>query len=190
MISSLSSILPSHISEQIQADRENCLQLEAEKWKKARMKQEKEERGEEEEVAEEENNHPPEEQAPPEEEEDEEVVKQKEKDRKNKLFEKLRNDVTILPNLFEIDLSRNKMRSARELEYLSYLKFLKKVIVKGNLFEKGVGEEYRLEILGYLPTIKYLDKIKVTEEEFEQARERRETKEIVFKFYYILFIFC
>jgi hypothetical protein len=51
MISSLSSILPSHISKQIQADRENCLQLEAEKWKKARMKQEKEERGEEEEVA-------------------------------------------------------------------------------------------------------------------------------------------
>jgi hypothetical protein len=111
-ITSLSSLLPINVYNEIIADEKAVLQKEADKWMRNKLKQEKEEKGEEEA---EENSDPSsssssssssgeKDEVPQEaeEEEDEDVVKKKEKDRKAALVLKWKNDVKVLPSLVEV----------------------------------------------------------------------------------------
>ncbi|XP_063230254.1 leucine-rich repeat-containing protein 23-like isoform X1 [Bacillus rossius redtenbacheri] len=70
-----------------------------------------------------------------------------------------------------------RLAAARETRKLAALPALQVLVVAGNPFAGGEEEEeeedYRLEVLAFLPRLRRLDKVAVDEEELEQARELR-----------------
>jgi flagellar biosynthesis GTPase FlhF len=83
----------------------------------------------------------------------------------------------IVPNLVELDLTRNKIRDPKQLPKLMLLPKLKNVILRGNPFAVGLDDNYRVEILSFARTLQRIDGKRVTEEELQQAAERKEQRE-------------
>ncbi|PSN50133.1 hypothetical protein C0J52_15099 [Blattella germanica] len=76
-----------------------------------------------------------------------------------------------------LNLRNNKIENLLELKKLSTLSALEIVVVLENPFAADAEEDYRVEVLVYLPKLKRIDKELVQEEELEEADERRAERE-------------
>nr|CAD7400059.1 unnamed protein product [Timema poppensis] len=89
---------------------------------------------------------------------------------------KLDGFCSAMKSMKYLNIRQCKLDNLREIKKLSCLVNLETLVVLDNPFMEDAEEEYRVEVLVYLPKLKRLDKSPVIPEELEEADEVREER--------------
>lgn len=73
-----------------------------------------------------------------------------------------------LPNLETLNLMNNKIQSFTQIQHLSQCSKLTHLVLKDNPIYKLQG--YRVQVIHFLPQLKFLDHMKVTTEERDRSK--------------------